>query len=447
MTTPSISKFFLCCAAAIAFSAHRAAAGTLYYAFEDSTKKGGLARVQIDDATGALTAHETLWIDLLGATPNRLVMNDAGDRALVVRDVKDGFNLLVFDVTQPKVTPIQLEFGSRPDSVTVKGDLALVTGTRGRVVAIDLRAGKVTATFDGRKGLVPAAAKSDLVTITEDGKKAIVSFQTDGDDGKEKGHRLIVLDLPTLTLAADLVLPRDQATLHPTGVAKDAGPGPEVIVTAARSNTLMVTLDIYGAVALVDLDQALAGKWSNPKVLSTALDSTLGTAFPDRALVAAVGDKEFGLAFNAGSGGGLAVVDLTAREVIHRVACPYGLDLPVYLTKTNSVVLANCGKMKTRTATGITKDKVATDQLVVVDLAPLATGAAPKVASLKASTQVHKVHPLDPANSAIIALLLKTRDGSRVAAFDVANGKEVGVLDAFGRVRASAVVATKTAAN
>lgn len=424
-----------------------ATAGTFFYAFEDATKKGGIARVTIDPGTGALSNHEIAWSDLLGAAPLRLALNEAQDRLLLVRDTKDGSNLLIFDVTQPKLAPIALEFGSRPDAVTVRGDLALVTGTRGRVAAVDLRVGRVTATFDGRKALTPPCSKADNVTITGDGTKAFVTFQADSEDGDEKGHRVVALALPNLALLGDTALPRDQAALHPAGSAKDAGPGPELLVVSTKHNAALVTLDVYGAVGIADLDGLAAGKWSNAKVLSTALDSTMGTAFPDRVLALELDGKDFAFVFNSGSNGGLAVVDLETREIVQRAGCACGLDVPVYLPAIDSIVAGNCGKTKARTATGVAKDKIATDQIVVVDVAPVRKGEAPKVASHKASGQIHRVHPVDPEKSKMLALLLKEKDGSKIASFDLGTDRELGSVSAFGKARASAWSSRATPAN
>lgn len=435
--TVTLSRGFAATIAALLLTVD-AAAGTFFYAFEDATKKGGIARLAIDPATGALSGHEIAWSDLLGAAPLRLALNDGQDRLLLVRDTKDGTNLLIFDVTQKKLAPIALEFGSRPDSVAVRGDLVIVTGTRGRIAAVDLRAGRVTATFDGRKALTPPGAKADLVTITSDGTKAFVTFQADSDDGKEKGHRIVALSLPSLALLGDVPLPRDQSALHPAGSAKDAGPGPEVLVLSPKNNAALVTLDIYGAVGIADLDGLATGKWSNAKVLPTALDSTMGVGFPDRAIALDVGGKDYAFTFNAGSNGGLTVVDFGSREIVHRVGCQYGLDQPIYLEAMNAIVAGNCGKVKSRTATGVSKDKVATEQIVVVDVSPLKNGEAPKVSNRTASGQLHRVHAVDAAKSSLLALLLKTKDGSKIASFDLAKDQELGAVDAFGKARASA---------
>lgn len=423
---------------AAALFVSEALAGTFYYAFEDATRKGGIARVTIDSATGAMSGHEIAWSDLLGAVPLRLALNESQDRLLLVRDTKDGSNLLVFDVTQKKLAPIALEFGARPDAVTVRGDLALVTGTKGRVVAVDMRVGRVSAFFEGRKVLAPPASKSDFVSIAADGSKAFVTFQADSDDGKDKGHRIVTLSLPNLTVLGDVALPRDQEKLHPAGSMKDAGPGPELIVTSAKNNVALVTLDVYGAIGLADLDGLGSGKWANAKVLTTALDSTPGTAFPDRVVSIDVGGKDYAFVFNAGSNGGLCVVDLATREIVHRVGCAFGLDLPSYVAASDSIVAANCGKVKARTATGVSRDKVATNQVVVIDVSPLRKGEAPKISSHTASAPLHRVHPLDPEKSPLLGLLLKEKEGSKVASFDPTTDKELGSVAAFGKARASA---------
>ena len=411
--------------------------GTLYYAFEDAASKGGIAKVEYDVATGAMSGHEILWSDATGMAATHLALNESKDRLLLVCDAKEGPNLHIFDLTQKKLAPISVEFGARPDNVAIKGDLAFVGGYKAKVVAVDLKAGRITNKFEGRKDLTPPGQKAEDLELTGDGKHLFVTFQGDSDDGKFKGNRVIVLSVPDLKLEHDISLPRDRADLHPKGSVKEAGPSPENILIAPNANAVVVSLDVYGAAAIADLDAFVDGKLKNLSTLPTALDQSFGTGFPDRLIGFNTAGKDYAALFNCGEKGGLAILDVKDRSITQRVECAPGVDEPIFLKSMDALAVAHCGKTKKRTDKGIERDKCGSDQILIVDLKPLAENKAPTVRTVKASAALHRLHAIDGDRSTIAAALLKVDKASKIASIDLASGKELGLLDCFGKGKTS----------
>ena len=67
------------------------------------------------------------------------------------------------------------------------------------------------------------------------------------------------MQLPELKRLADVRLPRTHPELHIEGNLKEQGPSPEIVLVSEQTNTLLVTLDLYGAVAMMDWSPMQAG--------------------------------------------------------------------------------------------------------------------------------------------------------------------------------------------
>jgi hypothetical protein len=129
---------------------------------------------------------------------------------------------------------------------------------------------------------------------------------------------------------------------------KEQGPSPEIVLVCEASNTLFATLDLYGAVAVMDWDAAQAGRFSDWKYLPTSLDESWGTAFPDRASLVQVGTHPCVLVLNAGPAGGATLVDLAGRKVAARWRVPPGLEKPVVFPGQSKAYSVCSGKTKAR---------------------------------------------------------------------------------------------------
>jgi hypothetical protein len=237
---------------------------------------------------------------------------------------------------------------AEPDEVRTFGRKVIVTCGGEWVVVVDLESATVDSAFDAEQSLTPRGHGPEDILVTEDGAQAVVSFQKDGKKGKTRGNRLVLFDLPSLAVVSDVQLPRDRPDAHIPGNLKEQGPGPEVLLLSKQADTLLVTLDLYGAVALLDWTGVRAGNPSRVLYLSSALDESWGSAFPDRATLITHDGRDMALVCNAGEDGGAVLVDVDARRVTQRWVTPPGLERPVWLEGIGVAAAACSGKIKHR---------------------------------------------------------------------------------------------------
>ncbi len=188
------------------------------------------------------------------------------------------------------------------------------------------------------------------------GNLALVTFQKDNSKGTRFGSRVVVFDTDKVESKYDLQLPRNHPECNIEGNLKEHGPNPEVAFIAPKSDTLALTLDLYGAIAFTKLSSALEGKWENLEYISCAQDGSFGNAFPDRGCLFETGGKEHLLISNASPNGGLVLFDVAAHKVEQKFAASAGAENPVFLSRSQKVVTCISGKIKTRA--GEKQDKI-----------------------------------------------------------------------------------------
>jgi hypothetical protein len=252
-----------------------------------------------------------------------------------------------------------------------------LAGEDGLFVWLDPNSGETTNEWNARKSLDPPGHKGESVVWYEPKSLALASFQKDGKKGRQ-GSRVLVFDPRTSAPLHDLRLPRDRPDLHIEGSEKEQGPNPELIFTSERSNTLLITLDLYGALAFADLDAALEGKLENYETLSTAMDESWGSAFPDRALLFERGGKDWILISNASAEGGLVLFDVAERKRLAAFPAPAGAEHPVELRRAGLVATVVSGKAKARAEEGkLSKEIGARPLLLLIDIKALDEGGEP----------------------------------------------------------------------
>lgn len=419
-------------------------AGTVYYSFFDSQKgAGGVARIDIDSATGAVKKHEAMYVNEKCVAPFKLIVNDAGTRLLLTREVdgsKDANNVLLFDLSVASPQPDVLKFPSTPESTHGRGDLGLIEGGKGTLMAIDLARNEIVGTFKARDQLKPPASSAAELRMLDDASAVLVSYQKDSD--KYEGNRIVALSMPKLDLIADVRLPRTHAELHREGNAKESGPNPDQVLVSASTNTVLVTVEHYGAVALIDLDKLLKGKVleADVKYVSTAADGAFGQSFPESVIALPSPGGDRALVFNSGKDGGACVFDLKERKLLHHVACPPGIERPELLAASHTVVGVVTGKKKLRGDNGTISATDPADALAIFDLSPLDKGGAPTFSATSIGNKPRRMHALDEKAGSLVLIVLESAVKSRMIVYDVAAKKQVGAFDALGELRHSAYV-------
>lgn len=413
-------EFFWCLVVAISLVSSHAA--TVFYTYGGSS--GGVAELAVDPATGGIVSH-----DSLGEVPfpEKLAVSADGTRVIVTSEKEKA--AWIYRIAPIPGLLATLPLDGETSEVQAIGDRALLLAGKGFFYWIDLKAGKIDKTWNARTGLHPSGNKGEDIFFLPE--KVLVSFQKDSKEGKHKGGRVVLLDLKGFTVKGDLQLPRDYPDLHIEGNKKEQGPCPEMLFVAPKSNTLAISLDLYGAIAFADLDDALRGHLKNLSYIPSSPDGAWGTAFPDRGLLFEAGGKEYLLIANASENGGLVLFDVAQRKIVQSFGAEAGTETPVLLPELKKAVTVISGKAKKRAADGLEKETTPGNTLLVFDLAPLESGDKATLERVPFDCPVVRAQAIAPGNSDL--LLLVTGDNEFVT-YDLEARKELAREPAKGEV-------------
>jgi hypothetical protein len=139
----------------------------------------------------------------------------------------------------------------------------------------------------------------------------------------------------------------------------------------------VVTLDLYGALAVAELEPFLAGENVTWKYLSTAVDESWGNAFPDRMSGFQCNGKNVALVANSGPAGGVAMLDMQRQEIIRRCASPPGLETPVFVASVGKAYSVCSGKRKVRARRDTEKTFLPQQDVFVFDLSHVGSPTVP----------------------------------------------------------------------
>lgn len=404
-------------------------AAPLHYTYRTSDG-GGIARLEADPASGKLLSHEVLYAaPALSRIKKIAVARDGKTLAANVEDVKDHANVILIS---PDGTPLPLSFKDRADELEFYAGHLYVGTTKGRLHRVDPADGRILHTWNFRKALTPSGRRPEDFFFDPARDHLWVSFQKDSKKRKHLGSRIVGIDLKTDRIFADLQLPRDRPGLHydPDINGKESGPNPEVLHIDPPGNTLFVTLDLYGAVGMADLDAARAGRLENWTVLSTAPDQSWGTAFPDRVGSFRRAERTFLLVANSGPEGGAVLVDLQNRTLLQRFTVPHGLDSLCDLPAARRIVTGSSGKRKQRGSEGLKKHNRPLHTWIHFIGEP----GRMRVEARDLDTPLHLLAPVDAANSPLVYLNHgEDKNGWRIQ--HPAESQPRARVPAFGRVQ------------
>ncbi len=335
------------------------------YSFVDGDS-GGLAVAEVNHADGKIRRSRILFQSDRCREPLKVRWGADGQTLILTNLASKGPHLFLIDADAAE-DPTTIELLGAPDDVAVTGDLAIITGEKDFLAVVNVAQRQLVSQEDVTKTFVPPANAPEDVHITRDGRTAVVSFQKDSQKGKKKGNRLAIYQLPRMGRLVDLPLERSRPDLHISDNLKEQGPGPEVIYVSDKTNTLLVTLDLYGAVALADWTNARRGRAVHWILLSTSPHGRWGTAFPDRGCPLLLGDHEYFLVCNAGQEGGSALVRLKQREIVWRRDTPPGLETPIFFPQLRQAFSVCSGKTKQRASGRVDKSFHPRQSLYVFD--------------------------------------------------------------------------------
>ncbi len=405
------------------------AATKVYYSF--AHQNGGVACLNFTD--GKVTSHEIVLEDLPFVEKIRVSTQGLIATSREVPEVK------IVSSERPYTPIASHSLGGSTNDVQVSGDRAVIAADKGHFYLFDLESGKILREWNARDGLVPSGHKGEEAIVVPEKGLILVSFQKDSGRGKHQGSRLVGLGVADLSPRFDLQFPREMPEMHISESQKEQGPNPEKIFLARKSNTLAVTLDLYGAVAFASLDEALEGRWNNLIYVSSAKDGSFGTAFPDRGLLFELGNKEYLLVSNASEEGGMVIFDVASRTMIQAIETETGAEQPIYLPANNKIVTVLSGKTKSRTNSGLEKDNSPGSDLLVLDVEPLSRGEEAGLTRIPMGSPLTGIASLDPTQS----LLLLATESKKLLVYDHSAQKVLSSIDAMGAVNRIEVLETK----
>jgi len=412
------------------FVAETACGASFYYTFGE--RRGGVARLEIDPDSGRVLAHEVLPAPPGITHPQKMALSASGDRLLVTSDAGESGWLFALEGKPRFIREIALM--EETSDVRAQGEHALVAVSKGYFFWVNLTDGKVEKQWNAREELRPSGRKGEHIRFLPDGKTALITFQKDSKKGKHRGSRLVVFDLPSFRARYDLELPRDRPDLHINKDEKEQGPNPELVFIAPRSNTVLLTLDLYGAIAFADYGALLRGKWKHLEQVPSSMDGSWGSAFPDRGTLFEKEGREYFLVANASKDGGIALFDVAKRRIIGRFPASAGGEPPIYLPRLSKAVTVISGKLKTRTLEGLHSRNAPGNDLLLLDLGGLGSGPLEKGEAIPLHEPVYRIAAVDPQRSPLVLLATGEGAATRWVIYDVAARKVVGSEPAKGKV-------------
>jgi hypothetical protein len=382
-------------------------AGDLFYTF-NSDEGSGVARLQIDPVTGAILRHEPVFANESVQRARKLAVTQSGLRVGFGHRATQGHNFVIVPLDDP-ASARTLLLPEEPDEVRAFGEFFLVGGNDGPVWVIDAERAEVVGEWNSRRDLIPSGRQPEDLYVLPGGKQAIVSFQKDSRNGRHLGSRIVVMDLlPELRHRFDIPLPRNRPDLHydPAHDLREQGPNPEVIFVSPRTNTVILTLDLYGALATFDLDAAVErGKFQNLLYQTTSSDGSWGNTYPDRGVHFEINGREFLLVTNCGPDAGAVMMDVQTRRIIEHYETETGLEMPVLLPTTNIIAAGPNGKIKDRAEPARLKDYEPGRDLHLWDVSGLNAQGGAVLTRIPMDRFVFRTAAVNPASSDLIVVV------------------------------------------
>ena len=403
---------------------------TLQYSFV-GTLSGGLAQIELDSKSGKITGQKILFESKHCRFPKKVRPVKDGRTVLLTNDSKDQPYLFIIDTINTRQSRI-VEMKSQPDEVRISGAQAIVTCGDDWIATVDINSRTILGSWDSSNLTRIKWNGPEDIFVTPDNEHAIISFQKDSKKGKRKGGRLIVFQLPGMRLVSDVALARDYEKWVLKNRIRKLGPGPELIFLDQKNDTILSTLDNYGAVVFLKWSELKTGKLSEFKYLPTSRDYSWGTSFPDRGSLFQLDGKSTALIMNAGTEGGAVLLDVAARNVVHYFEVPSGLEVPHFVPQLNRAFAVCPGKTKERRADTVIKTYEPKKALFVFEL-----GGKPTVKEIERRRYLFQLQPVPRVNQLPLMVISAGETSKRadtLLVFDPQTMKFVDQKRALGKI-------------
>jgi DNA-binding beta-propeller fold protein YncE len=403
----------------------------IYYTYL-APEGGGIAAVSVHPQTGKIIGQQSLGQDACFSEPYKIAVSPDGRYVAATSHHQLLHNVMLVDL-QTKTHQL-LSTTETPDAVEPYGSGFFIGADSGRHYFIDAPSAQVTRRWNGEQHLYPTGRRIEYVSIQPDTGLAWTSWQKDSPSSLRKGSRVVVFDINQWKHVADLPMPRALPHLHLADF-KEQGPNPEIIIPSPKTNTLLLSMDLYGGVAMADLDAAARGEWRKLSYHTTAPDETWGTAFPDRALRYPTPNNEFVLIANAGKTGGVAWVDLNGRRVVQTLETPPGLEAPVAVNQGKLIVAAALGKTKFRQFGALKESRHPTQELFLFTPSGPADHPRLSLKRIALPTFAYRVAAVAPQANDIVLLTAGDTGPKEIMTVRASTGQVIDRQPALGTIR------------
>lgn len=401
-------------------------------------QEGAIARMEAATDGATPPKETTIYADKELVRLERVVSACGGERLISINEDNNLPALIIIDPRKSaQFPPTRVTLPDRPTNITTSGDLALVAGSEGKVSLVNAREGRLIGSVDLRTDVSPTALRASRSVFSPDNTRALVSI-TQGQTDRRPGGRLILLELPSLKQIGDLQFAADHPELHFGPDSKDNGPGPDMLLSHQGTNTLLIALRTYGAIATADLDAAFNGQWKNLSVQSSAADGSWGTAFPFAGSIIESGGKPYAYISNASVDGGSLLMDLATRKIAwHIDSGPRAVGSHFYQAGANRLVAVHSGLYFFRGAAGIEDKHKESSDVFTIQLDGVASGIAPVVRKIDFPDFIYQVVELDPAKEDIVLIANRRPADSKLFfwTYDLSQKRTLSQVQALGVVR------------
>jgi hypothetical protein len=204
-----------------------------------------------------------------------------------------------------------------------------------------------------------------------------------------------------------------------------------VIAVCEDSGSVLITIDFYGALLPVSLEDMMRGRVGDAAYRSAAVDGSFGNAFPDRLVTLSPAATQRAVVLNSGSAGGGVLIDFATGEVLSRFEVPYGLEpvAPIFDGSAATVFATHAGKKKVRAVPEVEKTYHPRAMLTRLTI----RGDEVKAEHLPAPDLTHLAAVATETGDRLIVLMGASRD--RLGVFDTrALEFDRELMEAFGSV-------------
>ena len=398
----------------------------MYYTYSQGAR-GGIAETVVDAHSGKILSQNVLLESFFFKNPHKIKRSDCGNYLLATSQHQGVSNLALVDLRTKQGRLLSVP--RTPDDISVFGSKFIIGADDQMCYVLDAETCKITKRWNGKHTLYPEGRRIEYISTTPDGI-AWTSWQKDSSSGRRKGSRIVAIDIATGRTISDLHMPRIFPQLHLADL-KEQGPNPEIILPSPKTNTMLLSMDLYSGIAFCDLDAMRQGRWKNLTYHCLSTDGSWGTAFPDRALLYSTENNDYVFIANAGKQGGASWIDLRNRQIVQTFSTPPGLETPAVVANGRLLVSPVAGKTKYRFFGEFLEKREPLSQLYVFSVSQ---GENPRLQMriLSLPTAAYRAAPVSPTKNDLVLLTAGEKTAKELIAIRADTGKIEDRVPAVG---------------